>query len=150
MERQREGHRKFIASSCLWTPGLACKLPPCSSDSRPLTQDWEQSTAQVPDWTLGGTHELGQNSPAEVLRPAPPGNHSPLMASGTTGLNLTRFKGKVKVTQSCLTLCNPMDYTVHGLLQVRILEWVAFPFSRGSSQSRGQTQVSLIAGWLPA
>ena len=35
----------------------------------------------------------------------------------------------VKVAQSCLTLCNPMDYTVHGILQARILEWVAFPFS---------------------
>ena len=35
---------------------------------------------------------------------------------------------KVKVTQSCLTLCNPMNYTVHGILQARILEWVAFPF----------------------
>ena len=39
-----------------------------------------------------------------------------------------------------------MDYTVLGLLQVRILEWVAFPFSRGSSQLRDRTQVSRIAG----
>ena len=36
---------------------------------------------------------------------------------------------KVKVTQLCPTLCDPMDYTVHGILQARILEWVAFPFS---------------------
>jgi len=36
----------------------------------------------------------------------------------------------VKVAQSCPTLCNPMDYTVHGILQARILEWVAIPFSR--------------------
>ena len=43
---------------------------------------------------------------------------------------------KVKVTQSCLTVCDPMDYTVHGILQVRILEWVAIPFSRGSFQPR--------------
>ena len=43
---------------------------------------------------------------------------------------------KVKVAQSCLTLCNPVDYTVHGILQARIREWVAFPFSRGSSQPR--------------
>ena len=35
---------------------------------------------------------------------------------------------KVKVAQSCLTLCDPMDYIVHGILQARILEWVAFPF----------------------
>ena len=44
----------------------------------------------------------------------------------------------MKVTQSCPTLCNPMNYTVHGILQARILEWVAFPFSRGSSQPRDQ------------
>ena len=42
------------------------------------------------------------------------------------------MKLKVKVASSCLTLCNPMDYTVHGIPQARILEWVAFPFSRES------------------
>ena len=56
------------------------------------------------------------------------------------------MKVKVKVAQSCLTLCNLIDYTVHGILQARILEWVAFPFSRESSQLRDQTQVSHIAG----
>ena len=53
---------------------------------------------------------------------------------------------KVKVSQSCPILCDPMDYTVHEILQARILEWVAFPFSRGSLQRRDQTQVSHIAG----
>ena len=43
---------------------------------------------------------------------------------------------KVKVAQSCPTLCDPMDYTLHRILQARVLEWVAFPFSRGSSQPR--------------
>ena len=58
---------------------------------------------------------------------------------------------KVKVAQSCLTLCNPLDYTVRGILQARILEWVAFPFSRGSSQPGEWTQVSRMAGgFLPA
>ena len=52
---------------------------------------------------------------------------------------------KVKVTQSCLTLCDTMDYRVHGILQGRILERVAFPFSRGSFQLRDRTQVSHIA-----
>ena len=52
----------------------------------------------------------------------------------------------VKVTQSCPTLCDPVDYTVHGILQAGILEWVAFPFSRGSSPPRDGTQVSHIAG----
>ena len=46
---------------------------------------------------------------------------------------------KVKVIQSCPTLCNPMDYTGCGILQARILKWVAFPLSRGSSQPRDRT-----------
>ena len=61
-------------------------------------------------------------------------------------LNNWGMKVKVKVTQSCLTLCDPMDSTVHGILQASIREWVAFPFSRGSSQPRNRTQVSSIAG----
>ena len=48
------------------------------------------------------------------------------------------FKGR-KWKSFSRTLCNPMDYTVHGILQARILEWVVFPFSRGSSQPRNQT-----------
>ena len=48
----------------------------------------------------------------------------------------------VKVAQLYLTLCNPVVYTVHGILLAKILEWVAFPFSRGSSQLRDGTQVS--------
>ena len=50
---------------------------------------------------------------------------------------------KVNITPLCLTLCSPVDYTVHGILQARILEWVAFPFSRGSSQPRNQTNPGL-------
>ena len=53
---------------------------------------------------------------------------------------------KVKVAQLCLTICDHMDITVRGILQARILEWVAFPFSRGSSQPRDRTQVSHFAG----
>ena len=52
---------------------------------------------------------------------------------------------QVKVIQSCPTLCDLMVYTVHGILWARILEWVAFPFSRSSSQPRDWTQVSHIA-----
>ena len=50
------------------------------------------------------------------------------------------------VAQSCPNPCDPMDYTVHGILLARILEWVAVPSSRGSSQPRYQTQVSHISG----
>ena len=52
----------------------------------------------------------------------------------------------MKVAQSCLTLGDSMGYRVNGILQARILEWVAFPFTRGSSQHRDRTQVSCIAG----
>ena len=55
-------------------------------------------------------------------------------------------EGKVKVIQSCLILGDPIDYIVHGILQARILEWVAIPFSRGYPQPRDRTQVSHIAG----
>ena len=54
------------------------------------------------------------------------------------------YKEKVRVAQSCPTLCDPMDYTVPGILQARILEWVAFPFCRRSSQPRGSVITCLI------
>ena len=57
------------------------------------------------------------------------------------------LRSEVKVTQSCPTLCDPMDYTVHGILLARIVEWGAFPFSRGSSQPRSP---ALQADSLPA
>ena len=54
---------------------------------------------------------------------------------------------KVKVAKSVQLIATPCTiHTVHGILQARILEWVAFPFSRGSSQPRDRTQVSCIAG----
>ena len=56
-----------------------------------------------------------------------------------------------EVAQSCLTLCDPVDcnllgFSVHGILQARILEWIAISFSRGSSWPRDQTRVSRIGG----
>ena len=53
----------------------------------------------------------------------------------------------MKVAQSCLTLCDPMDYKVHGILQARIVVWVALPFYRGFSQP---TSPELQADSLPA
>ena len=61
------------------------------------------------------------------------------------------FQGKdvkVKVTQLCPTLCDLMDYTAYGILQARMLEWVAVPFSGGFSQPRDRTWVFCIAGGL--
>ena len=71
-----------------------------------------------------------------------------ISASSVHSYRLTYHENElqVKVAQLCLTLCDSMDCRVHGILQTRILEWVAFPFSRGSSQPRDRTQVSRIAG----
>ena len=55
---------------------------------------------------------------------------------------------RVKATQSCPTLCDPMDYLVHGILQARILEWVAFPFSRGIFPTQGLNPGLLPCRWI--
>ena len=61
------------------------------------------------------------------------------------------YESESEVAQSCPTLCNPMDcslpgFSVHGIFQARVLEWVAMSFSRGSSQPRDWTRVSRIVG----
>ena len=48
-----------------------------------------------------------------------------------------------KIPQLCPTLCDPTDYTVHGILQARILEWVAIPFPSGSTQPQGSNSCLL-------
>ena len=63
-----------------------------------------------------------------------------------SALHLTKSEGKVALLHP--TLCDLMDYTVHSIFLGRILEWVAAPFSRGSSWPRNQTEVSCIAGRL--
>ena len=65
-----------------------------------------------------------------------------------SSLNLVKVKNEV--AQSCLTLCDPMDWcllgsSIHGIFQARVLEWVAISFSRGSSQSRDGTHTSHIS-----
>ena len=73
-------------------------------------------------------------------------SHMP-MVEGSVPIQTLNYLAFVKVAQLCPTLCDPMDYTVHGILYARILGWVAFPFSRGSSQSQNRTQVDLyLAG----
>ena len=87
-----------------------------------------------------GPLDLGRRWQAGSLPLVPPGKpFSPL---------------KVKVTQSCPTVLRSHGTVVHGILQARILEWIAFPFSRWSFQPRDWTQVSCIAGrfftsWAP-
>ena len=63
-----------------------------------------------------------------------------LQSNLDSGGYLWKVKGQVLL--SCPTLCDPLDFRIHGILQAKILEWAAFPFSRGSSKPRGRTQVS--------
>ena len=61
------------------------------------------------------------------------------------------YESEVLATQSCLTFCEPLDFSlpsssVYGILQARIMDWATIPFFRASSWSRDQTQVSCIAG----
>ena len=76
---------------------------------------------------------------------------SQLMACLVPSQLLKKERKESEVAQSCLTLCNPMDcslpgFSVYGIFQARVLEWVAISFFRGSSWPRDWTQVSCIAG----
>ena len=89
---------------------------------------------------------------AETLYMEVPGNHTNIICHHQLNFLLVRAPKFLKPLQSLKLLshvqlfCDTMDYTVHGILQARILEWVAFPFSRGSSQPpRDQTEVFYIA-----
>ena len=69
------------------------------------------------------------------------------LSEGTRGY----FESESEVSQSCPTLCDPTDcslpgFSVHGIFQARVLEWVAISFSRGSSRPRDWTWVSQIVG----
>ena len=100
----------------------------------------------VPPWVYLLSNKLGRHRKTHHEAKSPPPHPSFFFLE-------YRFcsKVKVKVAQSCPTLCNSMDYTVHGILQARILEWVAFPFSRGSSQPRDLTRSpTLQVDSLPA
>ena len=114
-----------------------------SSSSRTLAYQAPQSmgfSRQV--YWNGLTFPSPGDLPNPGIKPRSPALQADALQSEPPGKPLK----KVKVAQSCLTLCEPMDYTVHGTLQARILEWVVLSFSRGSSQHRYRTQVSHIAG----
>ena len=72
--------------------------------------------------------------------------NSPVKTPGNLSVRKSSLQNSAWKSLSRFWLCDPMAYTVHGILQARILEWVAFPFSRGSSQPRNQTGVCCTAG----
>ena len=105
-------------------------------------------------WTTG-SRDNNHAQPIQLQAIQPWSGHQSAKPRTKSDLTFVHhiLKMKVLVAQSCLTLCNPMDYSppgssVLGLLQARLLEWAAMPSSRGSSQSRDRSQVSCIAGRL--
>ena len=110
-----------------WEP-MDCSLPGSSSMGFPRQEHWGELPFPLPG-----------DLPDPWIKPMSLALAGRFFAIWATSV-------KVKVAQSCLTLCDPMDYTVHRILQARILEWVSVPFSRETSQPRDQTQVSRIAG----
>ena len=99
-----------------------------------------------------GRRTHGQGGPA----PAPHPPHDRVHSAGPDASNLPRTvpeapPGGVLITQSCLTLldpmhCSPPGSSIHGISQARTLEFVAIPFARGSSRPRDRTCISCIAG----
>ena len=139
-----------------WTDGDSLDFPAICQDShgsRFTTRGNEQTrSCQEKKWTPGqGMWEMNSKLWAllyELSHLCEPWSLA-LSSAGATGW--WHHTVCVLVTQACQTLCDPMDCTqpgssVHGLLQARILEWVAISFSRGSSQPRDGTGVSCIAG----
>ena len=125
----------------LWT--VAHQAPPSIGFSR--QEYWSglpfPSPGDLPD---PGIEPRSPALQADALTSEPPGKQR-VQHNWMTSLSLT-LSLHAKSLQSCLTLCDPLDYTLHGILQARILEWTAIPFSRGSSQPRDWTRVSHIVG----
>ena len=122
---------KLYMSGCRWKMRFLCSNPGwCSTE--------DNHTGKVVA-VVGSSKNCRWWTKTEISRNIKKFSQHPQRDSPDT------TESEVKVAQLCPTLCNPMDYTVHGILQAKILEWVAFPFSRGSSQPRDWTQVSHTA-----
>ena len=108
----------FPSPGDLPNPGIEPASPAMQADSLPLSH-----------W----------GSPIELV---------PSLEQRCSYFKYSSIKKESKVTQSCLTVCDPMDCSlpgssIHGIFQARVLKWVAVSFSRGSSRSRDWTQVYL-------
>ena len=119
-------HSSHIQSSPLSTPWTRLEFLVHFLESLNLTHHWHIIINQIP-WVMFGL------------------TVSVVHSMGFDLCKMTSIYYYSEVAQSCLTLCKPMDHGVHGIFQAIILELLAIPFSRGSSQPRDQTLVSRIA-----
>ena len=134
LELEMATHSSILSWRIPWTERNLAGYCPWGRKELDMTG---HSTVVYTGWTQAG------NSP-ESQRKHP-------MQSGYMSMYFLSYYGKVLVAQSCSTLCDPTDCrpkgsSVYEILQARILEWVATPFSRASSQPRDWTRVSCIAG----
>ena len=101
--------------------------------------EFDESGTEVSPCAIQALRPQGRRvrwGPRTVWGPCPTESQSPRHGAHRPDPGHKAAEVKVKVTQSCPTLCDPMDYTVHGILQARMMDWVAFPCSRGSSQHK--------------
>ena len=149
------GHTVTVTSNCVWATSMwafcisavisrkCSSLSPAGGNGSPLQYSWLGSPTERGAWQAT-VHGVAESDTTEHTHmngwPGPP--------TGVWLVSPLEVKGKWKSLS-----CSPKDYTVHGILQARILEWVVYPFSRGSSQPRYQTQANfpiLQADSLPA
>ena len=136
----------------LLSPGFesagSCCGPEAPPEARQKPCACESSCLSVSLWNHAGfsvQRVCGDPANASVwvlagFREEMPDGTGRLQSNLDSGGYLWKVKGQVLL--SCPTLCDPLDFRIHGILQAKILEWAAFPFSRGSSKPRGRTQVS--------
>ena len=126
---------------------LAWRIPWTDKPGRLQSMGVAQSRTRLKQLSSSSSKQL-QNSQRNASDSVFPKASNSYMYLATL---LEQQCNEVKITQSCLTLCDsmycsPSGTSVHGILQARNMAWVAYPFSRRSSQPRAQTQVSHIAG----
>ena len=131
--------------------GRAAPLSMCPGLNMEKDTAWLKGRPQMCSNDLSSPVGYGLPKPPGELRKCQPCGLSGPLGPGRSYICLLLLNVRVSVAQSCPTLCDPMDcsppgFSVHGILQARTLEWVAMPFSRGSSWPTDWTWVSPFVG----